>query len=78
MRDVDPPDGMTDYRITVDNAWTLGDLLAKYREAKAGSESDATIAFDAAGVPRSISLDWIVGAVDDEESFEILDFHPGA
>jgi len=78
VRDIDPPDGMTEYRITVDNAWTLADLLAKYDQAKAGSESDATIAVDSAGVPRSISLDWIVDAVDDEEYFEIVAYHPGS
>ena len=63
--------------ITPENAWTLADLEAKYREAKAGSESDATITYDpATGAPATVSLDWIVLAVDDEEYFEVLAFDP--
>jgi hypothetical protein len=63
--------------VTVDNAWTLADLEAKYFEAKASRESDATIEYDpVTGAPTAISLDWIVDAVDDEEGFQILDYDP--
>ena len=69
------PDG--DSSITVENAWILADLKAKYVEAKSGPESDATIAYDpVTGAPSAIYLDWIVQAVDDEEGFQVLAFNP--
>ena len=65
--------------VTVENAWTLADLEAKYFQAKADSESDATITYDAVtGAPSAIYLDWIVEAIDDEESFQVLAFDPAA
>lgn len=63
--------------VTVENAWTLADLEAKYFQAMADSESDATITYDpVTGAPAAIYLDWIVMAVDDEESFQVLAFDP--
>jgi hypothetical protein len=63
--------------ITVETGWTLADLEALYRKAKAGAESDATMTYDAAtGAPSEIRLDWVVGAVDDEQYFQILAFVP--
>lgn len=63
--------------VTVENAWTLADLEAKYVEAKADPESDATIEYDpVTGAPSMVSLDWIVLATDDEEGFQVLEFRP--
>jgi hypothetical protein len=75
LADSDWPDAES--WVTVENAWTLADLEAKYRAAKANPESDATITYDATtGAPSAIHLDWIVQAVDDEESFQVLAFDP--
>lgn len=61
-----------------DGSWTLADLQAKYVEAKNGRESDATITYDpVTGAPATVTLDWIVNAIDDEQYFEVLEFRPG-
>lgn len=63
--------------IGVDTAWTLADLEARYDEAKADPEGDATITYDpVTGAPSEIILDWIIEAVDDEEGFTVIAFDP--
>ena len=61
-----------------DDIPTLGDMLDRVAEARDRSGSVVTLATDPDdGHPTSISIDWIVNAVDDEECYEISDYVAG-
>lgn len=75
--DLDPGTGNP----TLDNASipTLRDLLDRVAEAQERPGSVVTFETDPRdGHPITVSIDWIVSAVDDEECYEITDYAQGA
>jgi hypothetical protein len=67
-------------KVTIANADvpTLGDMLDRVAEAREGPGAVVRFETDPAdGHPTSVSIDWLVSAVDDEECYEITDYAPG-
>ena len=58
--------------VTIGQMRTIGEVVRMYEQALRNDESDATITYDeSTGAPRSVTIDWIREAADDEDYFEI-------
>ena len=64
----------SEYALTAEDAWTIGDILDLYYEAVDSPDAVAEITWDTTtGAPESVSIDWWIEAVDDEQYFGISD-----
>lgn len=57
---------------------TLGDMFDRVAEAREKLGTDVSLETDPAdGHPTSVSIDWIVTAIDDEECYEVTEYAAG-